>query len=130
MDVRLLLNTGIENIDTVYDGVRGTTLSSRHNLRHWQTVVQNRTDMALSIYWMFHGADRNLQPPYLKGHFPMSDSGRKGVDPAKIFRRLNSLYEYLTENRLIDIPDKATFALRRKELIENQLIYCAKIMHK
>ena len=48
----------------------------------------------------------------------MSDSGRKGVDPGKIFRRLNSLYEYLTENRLIDIPDKATFALRRKELIE------------
>ena len=78
----------------------------------------HRTDMALSIYWMFHGADRNLQPPYLKGHFPMSDSGRKGVDPAKIFRRLNSLYEYLTENRLIDIPDKVTFALRRKELIE------------
>lgn len=41
MDTRLLLNTGIENIDTVYGGVRGTTLSSRHNLRHWQTVVQS-----------------------------------------------------------------------------------------
>ena len=41
MDARLLLNTGIENIDTVYGGVRGTTLSSRHNLRHWQTVVQS-----------------------------------------------------------------------------------------
>ena len=186
MNTRLILNTGIENIDTVYGGVRGTTLSSRHNLRHWQTVVQSgvktvvelrdvdhsdrlcclceqnniryfafpldshivpneviapklqelfkiidggdfyiacamglhRTDMALSIYWMFHGADLNLQPPYLKGHFPMSDSGRKGVDPGKIFRRLNSLYEYLTENRLIDIQDKATFTLRRKELIE------------
>ena len=198
MDARLLLNTCIENIDTVYGGVRGTTLSSRHNLRYWQTVVQSgvktvvelrdgdhsdrlcslceqnniryfafpidshtvpneviapklqqlfeiidsgdfyiacamglhRTDMALSIYWLFHGADLNLQPPYLKGHFPMPDSGRRGVDPAKIFRRLNSLYEYLTENRLIDIPDKATFALRRKELIENQLIYCAKIMYK
>ena len=182
MNKELILNTGIQNIATVYGGVRGTTLSSRHNMRHWQTVVDSgirtiielrdedhsdrlyrmceihgiryfafpmdshsvpneviaprlqeffeiidngdfyiacamglhRTDMALSIYWMFHGADRNLQPPYLKGHFPMPDSGRKGVDPAKIFRRLNSLYEYLTENRLIDIPDKATFALCRK----------------
>lgn len=198
MDVRLLLNTGIENIDTVFGGVRGTTLSSRHNLRHWQAIAQSgvktvvelrdgdhsdrlcslceqnniryfafpidshtvsneviapklqqlfeiidsgdfyiacamglhRTDMALSIYWMFHGADLNLQPPYLKGHFPMLDSGRKCVDPAKIFRRLNSLYEYLNENRLIDIPDKATFTMRRKELIEKQLIYCAKIIHK
>ena len=128
MDARLLLNTCIENIDTVYGGVRGTTLSSRHNLRYWQTVVQSgvktvvelrdgdhsdrlcslceqnniryfafpidshtvpneviapklqqlfeiidsgdfyiacamglhRTDMALSIYWLFHGADLNL----------------------------------------------------------------------
>ena len=41
MDARLLLNTCIENIDTVYGGVRGTTLSSRHNLRYWQTVVQS-----------------------------------------------------------------------------------------
>ena len=186
MDIRLLLNTGIENIDTVYGGVRGTTLSSRHNLRHWQNVVQSgvrtvielrdgdhsdrlcslceqnniryfafpldrhtvpneviatklqqlfeiidggdfyiacamglhRTDMALSIYWMFHGAELQLCPPYLKGHFPMPDSGRKGVDPSKIFRRLNSLYEYLCDNRVIEIPDNQTFALRRKELIE------------
>ena len=186
MKTGLLLNTGIENIDTVYGGVRGTTLSSRQNLRHWQTIVRSgvrtvvelrdgdhsdrlcslceqngiryfafpldshavpneeiapklqqffeiidngdfyiscamglhRTDMALSIYWMFHGADLHLEPPYLKGHFPMPDSGRKGVDPSKIFRRLNSLYEYLSENGVIEIPDKATFTLRRKELIE------------
>lgn len=108
IDVRLLLNTGIENNDAVYGG--GFYIACAMGL--------HRTDMALSIYWMFHGAELNLQPPYLKGHFPIPDSGRKAVDPAKIFRRLNSLYEYLTENRLIDIPDKATFALRRKELIE------------
>lgn len=186
MDARLILNTGIENIDTVYGGVRGTTLSSRHNLRHWHTLVQggvktvielregdhsdrlcrlceqnniryfpfpidshtvpndiivpklqqffeiidngdfyiacamglHRTDMALAIYWIFHGADLKLPPPYLKGHFPPPYSGRKGVDPSKIFRRLNSLYEYLNENRIIEIPDKTTFILRRKELIE------------
>ena len=165
MNVELLLNTGIENIDTVYGGARGTTLSSRHNFRHWQAVVQSgvktvielrsgdhsdrlcslceqndiryfafpmdshsvpnevialnlqqlfeiidggdfyiacamglhRTDMALSIYWMFHGADLNLQPPYLKGHFPMPDSGRKGVDPGKIFRRLRSCLNFILE---------------------------------
>ena len=39
MNTDLILNTGIENIDVVYGGVRGTTLSSRHNMRHWRTVV-------------------------------------------------------------------------------------------
>ena len=31
MNTDLILNTGIENIDVVYGGVRGTTLSSRRN---------------------------------------------------------------------------------------------------
>lgn len=39
MNTDLILNTGIENIDVVYGGVRGTTLSSRQNMHHWQTVV-------------------------------------------------------------------------------------------
>lgn len=41
MNTNLILSTGIENIDIVYGGVRGTTLSSHHNMRHWQTVVQS-----------------------------------------------------------------------------------------
>ena len=41
MNIDLILSTGIENIDIVYGGVRGTTLSSRHNMRHWQAVVQS-----------------------------------------------------------------------------------------
>ena len=41
MNTELILNTGIQNIATVYSGVRGTTLSSRHNMRHWQTVVDS-----------------------------------------------------------------------------------------
>jgi hypothetical protein len=41
MNTELILSTNIQNIDTVYGGVRGTTLSSRHNLRHWQTVVNS-----------------------------------------------------------------------------------------
>lgn len=188
MNAESILSTGIANIDTVYGGVRGTTLSSRHNLRHWQTVVDSgirtiielrdedhsdrlcrmceihgiryfafpmdshsvpneviasrlqeffelidngdfyiacamglhRTDMALSIYWMFHGAEKGLPPPYLKGHFPDTTStGREYVDPGRIFRRLNSLYNYLSENIFFDIPDRDTFAMRRKILVEH-----------
>lgn len=35
------LNTNIQNIASAYGGVRGTTLSSRHNMRHWQTIVDS-----------------------------------------------------------------------------------------
>ncbi len=188
MNAESILSTGIANIDTVYGGVRGTTLSSRHNLRHWQTIAESgirtvielrnedhserlcrlckeydiyyfpfpldshsvpdeviasglqelfdiidkgdfyigcamglhRTDMALSIYWMFHGADKGLPPPYLKGHFPdTTATGREYVDPGRIFRRLNSLYNYLSENIFFDIPDRDTFAMRRKMLVEH-----------
>ena len=41
MNIEAILNTQIENIDVVYGGVRGTTLSSRHNIRHWQIVVDS-----------------------------------------------------------------------------------------
>ena len=34
MNTDFILNTGIENIGVVYGGVRGTTLSSRQNMRH------------------------------------------------------------------------------------------------
>lgn len=185
MDTDIMLNTGIVNIDTVYGGIRGTTLSSHRNLRYWKTVVEcgikavielrntdhserlcelcrefniryfpfpldshkvpdeeiatrldeffciidggefyiacamglHRTDMALSIYWVLHGADRNLPPPYLKGHFPSpSESDRKNVNPENINRRLNSLYKYLIENGYEGFPDKETF-IRRKQLL-------------
>lgn len=41
MNTELILNTNIQNIATAYGGVRGTTLSSRHNMRHWQTIVDS-----------------------------------------------------------------------------------------
>lgn len=187
MNIDLVLKTGIENITAVYGGVRGITLSSRHNIHHWQTIIESgihtiielrkddqsdrlirlcqmyniryfafpldshsihneviasrlqdffeiidygnfyiscamglhRTDMALAIYWIFHGAKLNMDPPYLKGHFPHVTSCRRNVDPSNIFRRLNSLYRYLSENRIIDIPDKKTFVSLRNELIDN-----------
>ena len=185
MNTELILNTGIQNIATVYGGVRGTTLSSRHNMRHWQTVVDSgirtiielrdedhsnrlcrmceihsiryfafpmdsysvpneviasrlqeffelidngdfyiacamglhRTDMALSIYWMFHGADNGMKPPILRGHIA---DGKLLLDRLnnKVFRRLNSLYAYLMDNNVVHIPDRETFSQRKKDLID------------
>lgn len=183
MNTNLILNTDIENIDIVYGGARGTTLSSRHNIHHWQTVVQSgiktiielrendhsdrlcqmcekygiryfafpmdshsipdkviaanlqeffsiiddgnfyiacamglhRTDLALSIYWMFHGANNQLRPPFLKGHIVNGEIVESRLHN-KIYRRLNSLYAYLSENDIMPIPDKITFNLRKKEL--------------
>ena len=185
MNTKLILNTGIQNIATVYGGVRGTTLSSRHNMRYWQTVVDSgirtiielrdedhsdrlcrmceihgiryfafpmdshsvpnevissrlqeffelidngdfyiacamglhRTDMALSIYWMFHGVDNGMNPPILRGHIV---DGELVLDRLnnKVFRRLNSLYDYLMDNNVIHIPNRETFAQRKKDLID------------
>ena len=185
MKTELILSTNIQNIDTAYGGVRGTTLSSRHNMRHWQTVVDSgirtiielrdedhsdrlcrmceihgiryfafpmdshsvpneviasrlqeffelidngdfyiacamglhRTDMALSIYWMFHGVDNGMNPPILRGHIV---DGELVLDRLnnKVFRRLNSLYAYLMDNNVIHIPNRETFAQRKKDLID------------
>lgn len=185
MNTELILNTGIQNIATVNGGVRGITLASRHNMRHWQTVVDSgirtiielrdkdhydrlcrmceiygiryfafpmdnhsvpneviaprlqeffalidsgnlyiacamglyRTDMELSIYWMFHGADNGMNPPILQGHIA---DGELVLDRLnnKIFRRLNSLYVYLMENNIIPVPDRETSAQRKKDLID------------
>ena len=185
MNTELILSTNIQNIDTAYGGVRGTTLSSRHNMRHWQTVVDSgirtiielrdedhsdrickmceihsiryfafpmdshsvpneviasrlqeffelidngdfyiacamglhRTDMALSIYWMFHGVDNEMNPPILRGHIV---DGELVLDRLnnKVFRRLNSLYAYLVDNNIIPIPDRETFAQRKKDMID------------
>ena len=185
MNTELLLNTGIQNIAPVYGGVRGTTLSSRHNMRYWQTVVDSgvrtiielrnedhsdrlckmcemygiryfafpmdshsvpneataprlreffelvdngdfyiacamglhRTDMALSVYWMFHGADIGINPPILKGHI---ENGNLVLDRLnnKVFRRLNSLYDYLIENNIVQVPDRETFTQRKRDLID------------
>ena len=185
MNTELILSTNIQNIATVYGGVRGTTLSSRHNMRYWQTVVDSRirtiielrdedhsdrlcrmceihgiryfafpmdshsvpnevissrlqeffelidngdfyiacamglhrTDMALSIYWMFHGVDNGMNPPILRGHIV---DGELVLDRLnnKVFRRLNSLYAYLMNNNVIPVPDRETFAQRKRDLID------------
>lgn len=185
MNTQLMLDTGIANIDCVFGGMRGTTLSSHHNLRHWHAVVESgvksvidlrdgdhtdrlcqlcerngihyfsfpmdshlvpneriatnlveffrtvdagdfyiacamglhRTDLALSIYWVFHGVEQGIVPPFLKGH--VSD-GRMVLERFnnKVVRRLNSLYAYLVEHPVIPVPDADTFKRRKRELRE------------
>ena len=185
MNTELILSTNIQNIDTAYGGVRGTTLSSRHNMRYWQTVVDSgirtiielrdedhsnrlcrmceihsiryfafpmdsysvpneviasrlqeffelidngdfyiacamglhRADMALSIYWMFHGDDNGMKPPILRGHIA---DGKLVLDRLnnKVFRRLNSLYAYLMDNNVVHIPDRENFSQRKRDLID------------
>lgn len=188
MNVNLILTSGIENIDLIYNGVRGTTLSSRRNMRYWERIVESgvkvvielrkndhsdrlckmceryniryfsfpldayeipdmeiafnlqeffeiidggdfyiacamglhRTDLALSTYWVFHGADIGLEPPLLKGHI---EDGKIVLNRIhnKVFRRLNSLYSYLSNNKITPIPDKEVFNQRKRLLIDKQV---------
>lgn len=183
MDTERILKLNIENIDTVYRGVRGTTLSSRRNLRFWprikdygvRTIIElrcddhsnrlsqlceqhglnyfefpidsrtvsdeaiaeklpdffkvidegdfyiacamglHRTDIALSVYWMFHGADKGLPPPYLKGHVVDGKLLLERLNN-KVYRRLNSLYAYLTEMKMPDLPHEDIFKQRKSAL--------------
>ena len=40
----------------------------------------------------------------------------------KVFRRLNSLYGYLADNNIVQVPNRETFAQRKRDLIDfNQL---------
>lgn len=75
----------------------------------------HRTDLALSIYWVFHGANNGLKTPLLKGHVANGKTITSRIHN-KIFRRLNSLYAYLSENNTIPIPDKETFSHRKNAL--------------
>ena len=183
MDTEQILKLNIENIDKVYGGVRGTTLSSRHNLRFWpkikeygvKTIIElrcddhssrlerlceqyglnyfefpidsrtvaneiiveklfnffkiiddgnfyiacamglHRTDIALSVYWMFHGADKGLPSSYLKGHIVEGKILLERLNN-KVYRRLNSLYAYLSEIGKFDIPNEEVFKERKQRL--------------
>ena len=77
----------------------------------------HRTDMALSIYWMFHGADNGMNPPILKGHIADGELVFDRLNN-KVFIRLNSLYAYLMEKNIIPIPDRETFVQSKKDLID------------
>lgn len=52
----------------------------------------HRTDIALCCYWIFHGADKGLPAPEIRG-YRMAD----GHDVDKIMRVVNAFYQYVTE---------------------------------
>ena len=58
-----------------------------------------------------------MNPPILRGHIV---DGELVLDRLnnKVFRRLNSLYTYLMDNNVIHIPNRETFAQRKKDLID------------
>lgn len=78
----------------------------------------HRTDLALSIYWVFHGAQKGFPPPYLKGHIENGLVITNRVQN-KIFRRLNSLYDYLSTHNTIPIPNIDTFKNLKDQLLMN-----------
>ena len=80
----------------------------------WDYIAQN---MALSTYWMFHGVDNGMKPPILRGNVVNGEIVLDRLNN-KVFRRLNSLYAYLMANNIIPVPDRETFAQRKRDLIE------------
>lgn len=71
----------------------------------------HRTDIALSTYWVFYGADRGIEPPVLRGYLKES-----GHDTSKILRVLNAFYDELT-NRNGHEPMPMQEFKRRKQVI-------------
>ena len=60
----------------------------------------HRTDIALSTYWVFHGADNGKEPPVLVGYLK-----EKGLTSGKIIHVLNTFYELSTaQNGAPPIP--------------------------
>lgn len=74
----------------------------------------HRTDIALSTYWVFYGADRGIEPPMLRGYLKET-----GHDTSKILRVLNAFYDKLTEKQGKE-PMSAQEFKRRKQVINEQ----------
>ena len=76
----------------------------------------HRTDIALSLYWVFHAADKGAPPPVLKGYVG-STSKRIG----KLMRMVNTMQERLFNmGNGKDLP--ADVFMQRKKILENILL--------
>ena len=71
----------------------------------------HRTDIAVSLYWVFYGADRGIEPPQIRGY--REDEGR---DTSKIMRVLNAMYARMTEINGVE-PMPAEVFKKRKRII-------------
>lgn len=74
----------------------------------------HRTDIAVSLYWVFYGADRGIEPPQIRGY--REDEGR---DTSKIMRVLNAMYARMTEINGVE-PMPAEVFKERKNTINQQ----------
>lgn len=74
----------------------------------------HRTDIALCTYWMFHGADRSLPPPQIRG-YRLED----GHTTDKLNRVLNAFYAAYTEQYGTE-PLTPTVFKERKAILHRQ----------
>lgn len=177
INIERIIQTQIPDIAPVYGGVRGRTMSSRHqayallaikeagvktiiDLRemdksdklpylckyhgleyfhypidnHARTIAQmvelfpqfcaqidkgdfyiacamglHRTDIALCTYWMFYGADKDINPPPIRGY-----RREDGHDTNKIMRVFNAFYKYKSEAEGKDPMPIEVFKERKK----------------
>lgn len=74
----------------------------------------HRTDIALSTYWVFYGADRGLNPPPIRGY-----RRDQGHDTMKIMRVLNAVYLRMKEKNGAAPMSEDEF--RRRKSIINEM---------
>lgn len=72
----------------------------------------HRTDIALCAYWTFHGADKGIQQPVLRGY-----SKESGHTTVKIMRTLNAMYKEMVNQHVTTIQPEVFNA--RKKYIES-----------
>ena len=74
----------------------------------------HRTDIALSCYWVFHGADKGLEPLVIRGY-----RQEDGHTTEKIMRVLNAMYKEF-EHRNGQTPISQKVFNERKKIIQLQ----------
>lgn len=73
----------------------------------------HRTDIALCIYWLFHGADKGLTPPRIHGY-----SQKDGHRIDKIMRVLNAMYQAFTDRNGTEPLEPSLFKERKTVITE------------
>lgn len=71
----------------------------------------HRTDIALCAYWLFYGADKEMEPPHIHGY--RQEDGHR-ID--KIMRVLNAMYQTFTARNGME-PMHANLFRERKNLL-------------
>ena len=75
----------------------------------------HRTDIALSVYWVFYGADQGLDAPNLRGYTEAS-----GHDTNNIMQVLNAMYICMTERNGQNPMPEEVFKERKNAINEKR----------